>query len=113
MGDTKTENDYLGRETIGFYDSILKTMGYKKSWDFRLQIFKGRLFLMVEYMAPDSRDPERPIVKIQSSEQLPPYIMEVGEFKAWIRRTIHKIETHESDEFLTFNGTIYREPHHG
>ena len=101
----------LDPETLELYESVLKTMTYKANWEFSFKVYFDGLMLEVLYMAPNSRDPSGTIVQICSPEKVPPFDMDVETFRGWLRAVLHKIERHESDEFLRFDGKVYREPH--
>ena len=91
-------------------ESVVPRLGYKPGWRFKVGGPGGRS-LCVYVDAPDSLNPTRRRIT-QHVQPIPDDLTDEQAFLRWVLATLHKIERHETAEFLQLDGTRPFFPHH-
>lgn len=78
------------------------------------------IYLAGTFHAPDSRHtppdapPDWPVIRLNFKVPVPEFAIEHHDsdyFAVWLREVLHKIELHESDEWLRRDGCLLNDPH--
>lgn len=90
-------------------ESVLAGMTYKPTYTFEVL----EQVLRVTMHTHDSRSNEAPPLSIPVDFPLPDWQPEYDDddWEAWLSDKLDWCELHEKDEWLRFNGVLYRDPH--
>lgn len=103
--------------------SVLETMTYKPTYAFEVVDVNGSQVLRVTLSTHDSRPDEAPPLSVPVDFPVPDVVfggpdlfglgptMNDAEWQIWLREKIRWCELHESDEWLRFDGELFRDPH--
>lgn len=93
---------------------VLETMTYKPTYSFEIVDINGSDVLRITMSTHDSRPDEAPPLSIPVDFPVPEWLPENAadiEWRNWLHLKIYWCELHESDEWLRFDGELYRDPH--
>lgn len=97
---------------------LIKTLKYKPGWTFRAnRVLSRKSFHKAKYVnelhiiarVPDFRNPRKK-VSVEMRREVPP-MKDTRDALLWLRSQIKEFESHETDEFLHFNGVQVFNPH--
>lgn len=100
---------------LNLIEETLPQIKYKPDWDFRLRTRGPDIYLLITAMVPNSWSERRELIAIGQEFMVPPMFFN-GEFRIdsfleWVGMAITQIETHERDEWFTFQGKFVKNPH--
>lgn len=96
--------------------NLASRFNYKPNVKIQARADEIGIHLLILMLVPDSSTPDGPSVKIGHASHLSreeSLRMTPDRFKLWVRSRVLAAETHEMDEFLTFDGKQLHNPHEG